>query len=133
MKKKYILPLVGALCFFGGKAIAGEIESFGGFYAPATVGISTSAWTRIPSTSTVTSVGSRRVGLYFNLPATASANMVGLFDSCSTTFSAVATTIRPLEFIRTEGSYFIPMTPSVCLYLLSLHTSAENIHYQEVR
>lgn len=133
MRNKYILPLLGAMCLFGGLVNAGEIERISGYYAPQTLSVSTTAWTRIPSTTTVAAVSSRRIGVYVDVPSTSNANMVGIFDSCSATSSSVATTIRPIELIKGSEAYFFPLSPSVCLYLMSLHTSAENVHYQEVR
>ena len=133
MRNKYILPLLGAMCLFGGLAHAGEIEKINGFYAPQTLSVSTNSWTRIPSTTTVAAVSARRIGVYVDLPSTSNANMVGVFGSCSATSCSVATTIRPIELIKGSEAYFFPLSPSVCLYLMSLHTAAENVHYQEVR
>lgn len=93
---------------------------------PTTVSISTSAWTKVPATSTLSS----RNGLAVSLPASATAVMVGHFGGCTST--AVATTVRPMELAK--GSFiFVPVSNDVCLWLLSLNTSAENVHVQEIK
>ncbi len=94
---------------------------------PTTVAISTSAWTKVPASSTL----SGRSGVIVDAPATLNANLVGILDSCTST--AVAITVRPIEVIKGNSYLDIPIGDSVCLYLLSLHTGAESIHIQEYK
>jgi hypothetical protein len=93
---------------------------------PTTVSISTSAWTMVPAASTLAT----RNGINLSVPASLNAVVVGHLGDCTST--AIATTVRPLEF--SKGSfYFIPVNNSICLWTLSLHTAAESIHVQEVK
>lgn len=94
---------------------------------PTTVSISTSAWTKVPAVSSL----ARRTGMVVSVPASNTANVVGHFGGCSST--AIATTVRPMEFLKGGGFTLVPIDENVCLYLLSIHTAAENIHVQEIR
>ena len=107
----------------GGGSSNETIKSYG---TPATISISTSAWTKVPAATAL----SARAGFVVSLPASASANMVGHFGDCTST--AVATTVRPIELVKGNGFTFIPLRSDVCLWLLSIHTAAENMHVQEV-
>lgn len=89
-----------------------------------TVSISTSSWTLCPSAST----RANRAGVYVNNPSTSSASMAGILSASS---PSEATTIQPLEFQSGEWA-LIPIGNGINLYLLSLHTSAENAHCQEI-
>lgn len=93
---------------------------------PTTVSVSTSAWTKVPATSSLTG----RVGILVKNDFSNNAKMVGILDSCSST--SIATTVRPLGFSTGSDFTLIPVNDNVCLYLLSLHTAAENVHVQEV-
>jgi hypothetical protein len=96
-----------------------------GFGTPTTVSISTSAWTKVPTTTLES-----RSGFIISLPATASANMAGHLQSCSST--VIATTVRPIEIVKGNGFTLFPVSNDVCLWLISLHTEAENVHVQEI-
>jgi hypothetical protein len=99
----------------------------GAYGTPTTVSISTSTWTEVPASSSLNG----RSGVLVSVPATNTANMVGHLGDCSST--SIATTVRPLEFVKGNGYALVPIDDSVCLWLLSLHTAAENAHVQEVR
>jgi hypothetical protein len=99
------------------------IRSYG---TPTTVSISTSAWTLVPASQSL----SGQTGILVSLPASASAVMVGHLASCTST--SVATTVRPLEIAK-GGFVLVPVADNVCLYLLSLHTAAESAHVQEIK
>ena len=92
---------------------------------PTTVSVSTSAWTMVPAASSMTG----REGIMVSLPTTLNAVVVGHLGNCTST--AVATTVRPLEFAK-GGFVLVPVGPGVCLWTLSLHTGAESIHVQEI-
>lgn len=89
-----------------------------------TVSISTSAWTAVPATVGLT----RRAGVKVSNPSSNNANVVCILDTAA---PSEATTIRPIE-IQPGENPFIPARYDILLYCLSLHTSAESIHAQEV-
>lgn len=93
---------------------------------PVTVSISTITWTKVPTSQT-----SGRTGVLVNLPATAAANMVGHLGDCTST--AIATTIRPIEIIKGEDYSNLALREDICLWVLSIHTAAESLHYQEIK
>ena len=97
-----------------------------GYGTPTTVSISTSSFTKVPTSQT-----SGRMGIFIDNPATNSGRMVGIFGDCSST--SIATTVRPLELSAGNNTSYIPIREDVCLWLLSLHTSAESVHYQEIK
>jgi hypothetical protein len=92
-----------------------------------TVSISTSAWTAVPTATSLTS----RNGLLVSVPATSNANVVGVLINCGET--APATTVRPIEIVKGNGFTLFPLDQGVCLELLSLHTAAENVHVIEIK
>ena len=94
---------------------------------PTTVSISTSAWTKVPATSSL----ANRNGILLSVPATLTANVVGILDGCTST--AVATTVRPMEYAKGNGFTLVPVNNDICLWLLSIHTAAESVHVQEVK
>lgn len=93
---------------------------------PTTVSVSTSAWTLVPASQTQTG----QTGIVVSNPSTNNAAMVGHLAGCSST--SVATTVRPLEFSKGDFT-LVAVSDNVCLWLLSLHTSAESVHVQEIR
>jgi hypothetical protein len=93
-----------------------------------TVSVSISAWTKVPASSSIDG----RSGLLVNNPATNTARMLGILGGC-TVSPTEATTVGPLEFAPSTDFSYIPVSNAVCLYLISLNGSAENVHVQEVR
>lgn len=136
---KRVLMLVGALLVSGSVFAAIKVEVVNAASSPAlsvessirevgtptTVSISTSVWTMVPAASTLTG----REGLMVSLPTTLNAVVVGHLADCTST--AIATTVRPLEFAK-GGFVFVPVGSDVCLWVMSLHTAAESIHVQEI-
>lgn len=136
---KRVLMLVGALLVSGSVFAAIKVEVVNAASSPAlsvessirevgtptTVSVSTSAWTMVPAASTLTG----REGIMVSLPTTLNAVVVGHLGDCTST--AVATTVRPLEFAK-GGFVFVPTGSAVCLWVLSLHSGAESIHVQEI-
>lgn len=96
-----------------------------GYGTPTTVSISTSTWTQIPTSQT-----SGRLGVFVDNP-NGNSVMVGHIGDCSST--SIATTVRPIEIAASSNSSYIPLREDVCLWLLSLASSAESVHYQEVK
>lgn len=92
-----------------------------------TVSVSTSSWTKVPSGTQL----SNRSGILVNNPSTNNASMVGVLSTDSSAPSE-ATTVRPLEFATSSDFTFVPISSGVYLYLLSLHSIAENVHVQEI-
>lgn len=117
-----VLPLSGA---FAAKPLVAEapITDYG---TPVTVSVSSFTLTQIPTSQTA-----GRTGIFLDVPSTNTGNLVGHFGNCSA--AAVAATIRPLEVPPSASSVFIPIAPNVCLWVITTHTSAENVHYQEVK
>lgn len=93
-----------------------------------TVSISTSAWTLVPASSSLTSQD--RSGIKVSNPSTNNAAFAAILSTSSVT-PGEATTVRPIEIGAGENP-FIEAEKNIFLYLLSLHTSAENAHVQEV-
>lgn len=114
---------IGSLIHGAPMTMEAPIRDYG---TPTTVSISTSAWTMVPTTSTT-----GRIGIYVDVPATANASMVAHIGNCTST--AVATTVRPIEIVKGEQSSYFPLRDDVCLWVLSLHSAAESLHYQEVK
>jgi hypothetical protein len=57
--------------------------------------------------------------------------MVGHFGGCTST--AVATTVRPMEYAKGNGFTLVPVQDGICLWLLSIHSAAESVHVQEIK
>lgn len=110
-------------CFAAPPVAEAPISSYG---TPVTISISTSTLTQVPSTTTT-----GRIGIFVDAPASNSARVVGFFGNCTST--ALASTIRPIEIAPATNTTYFPLRDDVCLWLLSLNTSAESIHYQEVK
>lgn len=129
MRKSWFwVAVVGLACAGSARAdIWGREISISAGGTPTTVSISTSAWTKVPAASSL----SRRAGIIVSVPASNTANVVGHLGGCSST--AIATTVRPMEFSKGGGFVLVPIDENVCLWLLSLHTAAESVHVQEVR
>lgn len=89
-----------------------------------TVSISTSAWTVVPTASTM----STRSGIKVSNPSSNTANVACILDTAAPT---EATTVRPIE-IQPGENPFVPARTNLNLYCVSLNTSAESIHVQEV-
>ena len=102
-----------------------------GFGTPVTVSISTdtgaaAAWTKIPTSQT-----SGRLGVFLDVPNTNTGRIVGHFGNCTST--SIATSVRPIEIAPSSNSSYFPIREDVCLWLVTLHTAAESVHYQEVK
>lgn len=121
MKKLiYLLILAPSFLMAG---INTEEETIKQVGTAETVSISTSAWTACPGTQT----RDDQAGIYATNASTSP--MVGILSNGT---PSEATTIRPLRFAANEQQ-FINTSDAINLYLLSLHTSAQNAHCQEVR
>ncbi len=92
---------------------------------PTAVSISTSAWTQVPASQ----CAGRTVVVVANIAANNAA--MGAYVEESTTAS-VAITITPIE-IAVGSVLTIHLADTQYLFLVSLHTSAENADIQEFR
>lgn len=131
MFKKLLIGLVlmaGLGVSANAAAPAFREQSYTAVGTGTTVPISTSAWTKVPTTSSLTG----RTEICLDLPAAASANMSGIISSDSST-PVEATTVRPIEIVKGEQDRCFDVGDGLYLYLLSLHTGAENVHVQERR
>lgn len=99
------------------------IKSYG---TPVTVSISSSTLTKVPTSQTV-----GRTGIFLDAPNTNTGYIVGFMGDCTST--ALAATIRPIEIAASSNSSYIGLREDVCLWLVTTHSSAENIHYQEAK
>lgn len=102
------------------------VTSISRYGTPTTVSISTSAWTKVPSSRTLNS----RTEVVLDVPASNNANMVAHVGNCTST--SIATTVRPIELVKGEPDRTYQLGGDVCLWVLSLHTAAENLHFQEL-
>lgn len=115
------------MCKYSHAAAALVVETpIKDYGTPVTVSISTFTLTMVPTSQT-----SGRIGVFLDNPNTNTARIVGFFGNCTST--ALASTIRPLEFAPGNNSSYFPLREDVCMWLLSLATSAENSHFQEVK
>lgn len=121
--------LLFLVCLFAVKSHAAPLEAEAPIKdvgTPVTVSISTSTLTKVPTSQT-----SGRMGIFIDSPSSNSARTVGFLGDCSST--ALASTIRPIEIAPGTNTTYIGIREDVCLWLLSLNTSAESVHYQEVK
>lgn len=126
--KKILISLGFLLGFVAITQAAPDVEEESMHYAAAasSVSISTSAWTVVPTTSGL----NYRSGIKVNNPSTNNASVVGILSRSASPSDSI--TVHPIEIEPGENP-FIPCGDDLYLYLLSLHTSAEYIHVQEVR
>jgi len=126
-----VLYLSAVSCYSAAPLV--NIAPINGVGTPVTVAISSTTLTKVPTSQT-----SGRMGIYINVPSTWS--VVGFMGDCTST--SLASTIRPLEWSKTTINVgpsidpsFMPIREDVCLWLISLNTTAssQNIHYQEVK
>lgn len=94
---------------------------------PATIAVSSTTLTMVPTTQTAA-----RLGIFIDNPSTNTENIVGFIGNCTST--ALASTIRPIELSPSANTAYIPLREDVCLWLLSLDTagSSDNVHIQEI-
>lgn len=132
--KKLLLSLGFIGCFaLTVKAAPLVTESpVNGYGTPVTLAVSSTTFTKLPTTQT-----SGRVGVYVTNPSTRP--VAGFFGDCTST--ALATTIRPIQFaLVTAGTgdantQYFSMREDVCLWLIELQTdtASQNVHYQEIK
>ncbi len=128
MKKWFWVAVVALGCAGSARAgMWGREISFSAVGTATTVSVSTSTWTKVPAVSSL----ERRAGIIISVPASNTANVVGVPGPCSA--AGVAITVRPMEIPKGNGFTFIPFDANLCFYILSLHTAAENVHVVEVR
>ena len=68
---------------------------------------------------------------FIDVPTTNTGKVVGFLGNCTST--SLASTIRPIEIAPSANTSYMGLREDVCLWLLCTHTSAESIHYQEVK
>ena len=105
-------------------------QPINGYGTPTTVAVSTTSFTKVPTSQT-----SGRFSVYVSMPVTNTASIVGHFGNCSST-SIANSVAGPIQITTTTfKSERFDIREDVCLWLLSLSTSAssENIHYQETK
>lgn len=97
------------------------VKSYG---TPVTASVDNVTLTKIPTSQT-----SGRVGIFVDNPSSNTGRMVGFMGNCTST--ALASTIRPIEIAPGTNTTFMPIREDVCLWLITTHSAAESIHYQE--
>ena len=118
--------LVAVLCHSAPIVAEAPINGYG---TPVTISISTGpagAWTKVPTTQT-----SGRMGIFIDVPQSNAGRIVGHLGNCTST--SIATTVRPIEFSTTTESGYLSMREDVCLWAITTHTAAENVHIQEIK
>lgn len=128
MKKFMLLGVVLFLnvCVYAAAPVSeAPIKGYG---TPVTIAISSTTLTKVPSSQT-----SGRIGIFLDAPYSNVGIVSGFFGDCTST--ALAITIRPLEFTPGNSSAYIPIREDVCLWMVSLDTTSatSNVHYQEVK
>ncbi len=128
--------LVIALSFCGAVYAAAPLvmeAPISGFGTPASIAISSTTMTMVPSSQTV-----GRVGVYISLPSNTPTGLpvAGFFGNC--TSNSVANTVLPIEIASsssTTTNRYFQMREDVCLWLRSLDTTSASrtIHYQEIK
>lgn len=116
----------GVMCHSAPMVAEAPVSGYG---TPVTISVSTGpagAWTKVPTTQTT-----GRMGIILDIPASATGPLVGHLGNCTST--AVATTVRPIEIAKGSDYTYISMRDDVCLWMITLHTAAENIHVQEIK
>jgi len=125
MKKALLagaVMMLGAVAFAAPRVSEQSVTDVG---TATAVSISTSAWTKVPASSSLTSRTQIRIGLAAGL----NAGMGGILGDCDTSPSE-AITVTPRVYAK-GASYVVEVYQDVCLYLVSLHTAAENADVQE--
>lgn len=123
MKKLlYLLSLIPALSL-AQPVYENPITEYG---TPVTVSIDNSTLTKVPTSQTL----SGRTGIFLGVPNTNTGVITGFIGNCTST--ALANTIRPLDFAASSNSSYIPLRDDQCLWLITTHSGAESVHYQEV-
>lgn len=92
---------------------------------PVSTDISTSTWTRVPSSNLT-----GRAGFFITNKSTNTANMFGHFGSSTT--PTLATSVRPIVF-KAGITMYIPASSDVVIWLLSGASSSETVDVQEVK
>lgn len=124
----FCVGAVGMASAAGAPAPAVREQSYTAVGTATTVSISTSAWTKVPTTSSLTG----RTEVCIDLPAAATANMSATI-STSSVIPGEATTVRPIEIVKGEMDRCVQIGDALYLWVISLHTGAENLHVQERR
>lgn len=91
--------------------------------------VSTSAYTNV-SSSTVRIANLAAV--LIDNPSTNSAIMHGHIGNCTSTSVSTSTVLGPIELAPSLGGGIIGIAEDECLWLISRHTSAENVMIQGV-
>lgn len=94
---------------------------------PTAVSVSTSAYTKTPTSRTLSSIS----GVYLDNPSTNSAAVHGHLGNCTSTSISTSTVKGPIEIPAANGQIWIPLSDGVCLWLVSRHTAAESVTVQE--
>lgn len=123
--KKLLVLLILAVSF--GTVHADNVREvpFTSASGSETVSISSFTFTKIPTTQV-----DGRWGFYVGVPSTNTGDIVGVAGNCTST--SVATTVRPIQMIKGTSSYFFKYNQGMCLWLITTHTSAENVHVEQV-
>lgn len=124
--RKLIVAAVLSVCAVGVKAAPPVYEMPVTYYGtPTTVSVTTTTWTKVPDSSTLTG----RTGVLVNNPNANSTRMLGHLGDCSST--SVAITVGPLEFAPGTDFTVVPIPDQVCLWVISL-TATQDVHVQEI-
>jgi len=130
---KNIFIMLGLLMTAGLSSAWGAIQTIEEpivyYQAPESVSVSTSAFTNVTSTTTRMRFLS---AILIDNPSSNSAKMYGHLGDCTST-SVATSVLGPVEIAPGSNGGFIRLAEDVCLWLISLHTSAENVTVQGVK
>lgn len=130
MRKVFLF--IACFCLYGSLRAAFNVAKAPvlGSGTPATITISSTTLTKVPTTQT-----SGRYGFIISVPSP-NTGVAGFYGDCTST--ANASTIRPIELSTGTGRVpygYFSAREDVCLWLISLNTavSGQTIHVQELK
>lgn len=133
MSNKFVPSLTAVYLLCAGMAYAGSPTIEDPIYrygTPTAVLVSTGSYTKVPATSSL----SHRTALLVDNTSTNTAIMHGHIGNCTSTSVSTSTVLGPIEIAPSTNGGIIPIGSGsdVCLWIVTRHTSAENITVQEI-
>lgn len=136
--KKLVL-VVPLLLFVGVSAFAASpikeepisnVVDKNGTLKAGAVSVSTSTWTLVPSAASGNI--EKRSGIFLTNPGTNTGNM-GIVLTNTATTPTISTTTYTVKIDKGNPTVSLLVNETIYVWAISLHTSAENLNYQEFR
>lgn len=128
MKKLLLLLSLIALSSRGYCAVDAADAPIRSYGIPEAISISTFAYTKVLSTSTL--AVPLLNGILIDNPSTNTGIMHGHIGNCTSTSIATGTVKGPFEIPPSAGTTTLAIEDGKCLWLVSRHTSAESVTVQ---